>query len=94
MAIDVGRLKRLKGMMEASAASEPNPGLVHSYARVRNEMIDALGDMHQAELERLFPEGLASEGRPLGVQSKEVQTHFAQMAGWLGGIIKEESPGS
>lgn len=94
MTIDVGRLKRLKGMMEASAASESNPGLVASYARVRSEMLDALGDTHREELERLFPEQLASEGRSWGAQSKEVQTHFAQMTGWLGGIIKDASPGS
>lgn len=93
MAIDLGRLKRLKGAMEASATAEANPGLVASYGRIRSEMIDALGDRHRGELERLFPVELASEGQPWGAKSKEVKTHFAQMAGWLGGIIKEASPG-
>lgn len=93
MAIDIGRLKRLKGMMEASASAEPNKGLVASYSRIRSELIDALGNSHAEEIERLFPERLATADGPWGPQSKEVQTHLAQMAGWLGGIIGERSVG-
>jgi len=91
--VDVGRLRRLRGMMEASAASVPNPGLVDSYTRIRDDLLDAVGEKHGGEVERLFPAELASDGRPWAVQSAEVQTHFAQMAGWLGGIIDEARPG-
>jgi hypothetical protein len=90
MTIDMGRLKRLKGMMEASASAEPNRGLVASYSRIRSELIGALGDAHADEIGRLFPERLSTADGPWGPQSKEVQTHFAQMAGWLGGIIGED----
>jgi hypothetical protein len=79
-------------MMEASASSVPNPGLVGSYSRIRDDLLDAVEEKHGEEIERLFPAELASDGRPWGVQSAEVQTRFSQMAGWLGGIIEEARP--
>jgi hypothetical protein len=89
---EAGRLRRLKGTLEASLGADPSADLVASYSRIRDELIDALGDEYIAELERLFPGKLASDGQPWGTQSDEVKLRFAQMAGWLAGVLGDVSP--
>jgi hypothetical protein len=88
---DSARLKRLKGALAASAEAPPSADFVASYARVRTELIDTLGDDYIAELERLFPSDLASEGEPWGSQSAEVKLRLAQMVGWLDGVLESMS---
>jgi hypothetical protein len=88
---DSARLKRLKGALAASAEASPSADLVASYARIRTELIDTLGDDYTAELERLFPSDLASEGKTWGRQSDEVKLRFAQMVGWLDGVLESMS---
>ncbi len=90
--VDSGRLRRLKGALEASAGAAASADLVDSYSRIRAELIDAVGSEYTAELERLFPDQLASAGRPWGAQSDEVKLRFAQMAGWLVDVLDSISP--
>lgn len=87
MTIDANRLRRLVGMMEASASAPPSKGLVDSYTRIRAEMISALNEDFVDEVERLFPSELSTSGQPWGAQVAEVQAHFAQMSGWLNQLL-------
>jgi hypothetical protein len=90
--MDLERVMRLKGAVEASAgvptAAGGGQGLVDSYPRIRREVAEAVGAGYAEEVERLFPESLQTEGRPWGAQAEEVKALMAQMAGWLDGMIE------
>jgi hypothetical protein len=93
--MSVEQLLRLKGVLKASAgielqegAREGGSGLVAAYPRIRAEVIAAVGAKHTAEFERLFPSDLKTTGRPWGTQAEEVKLYFAQMAGWIDGMIE------
>jgi hypothetical protein len=92
--VNVEQLLRLKGTLEASQGIDLREGgkgggrgLVSAYPRIRAEVIEAVGDEHRAEFERLFPPELSTDGQPWGAQAGEVRLYVTQMAGWIGGII-------
>jgi hypothetical protein len=86
--MDVERLMRLKGTVEASKEAPLGPGLVASFGRIRAEVSEAVGPAYAQELNRLFPEELKTTGQPWGAQATEAQTLLGQMAGWLDGMIE------
>jgi hypothetical protein len=89
--MDVDRLLRLKGTVQASVAAPDTTGgqgLVASYGRIRSEVVAALGTQYEDGLSRLFPGELATSGRPWGQQELEVKTLLTQLAGWIDGVIE------
>ena len=89
--MDVDALFRLKGVVEASTqqpTGRPEQGHVASYPRIRSEVRAAIGSELHDEFDRLFPEQLATHGRPWGVQVPQAIGLITQMAGWLGGTIE------
>ncbi len=89
--MDVERLMRLKGTVQATQAeSAPagGQGLIAAYSRIRIEVAEAVGAELADELARLFPAELATSGRPWKAQAEEAETLLAQIAGWLDGIIE------
>ena len=86
--MNLEQIMRLSGVVKASAAAEPEAGLVDAYPRIRQEVVDAMGNDHAAELDRLFPPELSTAGQPWGKQAAEVKTRMAQMGGWLDGMIE------
>jgi len=87
--MDVGRLLRLKGTLEAhQLAGRPGRGEVDAYRSVRAEVASAVDDALLPEFDRLFPTELASAGRPWGVQAQEAVMYMNRLAGWIGGLIE------
>jgi hypothetical protein len=89
--VDVERLMRLKGTVQAAQATTAatgGEGLIASYPRIHAEVADAVGPDFAEELGRLFPTDLATKGQPWIAQAEEVKSLLAQIAGWLDGMIE------
>jgi hypothetical protein len=88
--VDVEKLLRLKGAIEASTEVDyriAGQALAASYPRLRQQAREAIDESLVEEFDGLFPERLASEGSSWGSQAGEAQGYFTQIAGWLGGAI-------
>ena len=94
--MDVGKLLRIKGMVDEAAAIEAlgrsrENAVVDSWRRIRAEVRDALDDDDlAAEFDRLFPEGFNL--RSSGAQAESERARIAErrlreLSGWLDGQV-------
>lgn len=101
--IDLGRIFRLKGMVEAACLHgdlswTDAPGLTQSFNRLRGQVINAFeGRPEREEVIAAFPEVKeVAPTRPnptsIGVNTaaaSEANGRLKQLAGWLGGFADE-----
>jgi hypothetical protein len=105
--IDLGRLLRLRGMLEASAqiaaTHEAAAALARAYMSLRNELLAILADHGLPDLRqectRLFqdiPEPVIGDPHPtsrlrVASAASEAQLGLRQLQGWVQGLIDEQT---
>jgi hypothetical protein len=88
--MDIERLMRIKGTVDAAAGANPREGgegLIAAYPRLRSEVVDAIDEERRIEFDRLFPATLTRDGAAWVAEAEEVKLTLALIGGWLEGIV-------